>query len=440
MSDESESTRLTRPRKRPCTRWLCRVRSSPCTTAAQIGELAVRRLRIYAPLRHDVTLRWECIDEEVQLDGMNLSACLNGPNGAVDVPLTHFGRNRGRIAMVEFGADAGQSSPLTKVVVHWLNLPLLFPGASPSTPGRRWVGRWTGHCGPWQLRLDSRPDLSEVLRIAAEHEERFAMTHVGVITRSDGGSFDRATAAEVLDGWQLAMSFALGRWVAPALPVAFDATGTRLWEKWSPWRCDGIAGAPVAWWDTHTADDLGHFVDRFLQHWLDPARRIVVRHVAQHTIAANHSDTTVEGRILLAQAGLEYLGWVNLVLEGGMTKNGYKKLRASDVTRLLLDAAGVPTTIPTELGSIVQLLSAEVRNAPDALSWVRNRLTHPKDAEEPYRIEQLLWDTSQLLAEYLELLLLHRIGYDRRYQLRYPPGRWAHSTTRLVPWAVSPAS
>ncbi len=85
-------------------------------------------------------------------------------------------------------------------------------------------------------------------------------------------------------------------------------------------------------------------------------------------------------------------------------------------------------------------MSPDIVDAPDAITWVRNRLTHPKDAEEPYRIEQLVWDTSQLLAEYLELLLLRRIGYYGLYQLRYPPGRWALSTTRLVPWAVSPAS
>ncbi len=106
----------------------------------------------------------------------------------------------------------------------------------------------------------------------------------------------------------------------------------------------------------------------------------------------------------------------------------------------MLQRAGIPTSVPHDLGSIFALLRRDIVDAPDAVAWVRNRLTHPKDAEEPYRIEQLLWDSSQLLAEYLKLLLLRRIGYDGRYQLRYPPGRWAHATTRLVPWAGSPGA
>ncbi len=194
------------------------------------------------------------------------------------------------------------------------------------------------------------------MKLADELDEKFATTHIGVLTRSDGGTFSPAEALDVLQGWQLAMSFALGRWVAPALPVGTDENGVSAWEMWAPWRCDGLAGAPSAWWDDHTADDLATFVDLFLQHWLDPTRRVVVRHVAQHALAANHSGTTLEARILIAQAGLEYLGWVTLVLEGGMTRSVYKKLRAAERLRMLLRVAGIPMSVPQDLSSISGLI------------------------------------------------------------------------------------
>ena len=119
------------------------------------------------------------------------------------------------------------------------------------------------------MTIDSRPDLGEALRLANETDEQYLLTHVGELRRADGASFDVAAATEVLFGWQLAMSFALGRWVAPAVPVGFDQDGRRVWEQWAPWRCDNVRGYE-SWWDTHTGDDLGHFVAAFLHAYLDP--------------------------------------------------------------------------------------------------------------------------------------------------------------------------
>ncbi len=276
---------------------------------AQLGEHPAQRLRIWAPLRHDLALRWQCFDDDIPLDplgSMEVPVLIQRPDGESSVPLTHFGRRRGRVGQVELGIEG--PVPLARVVTHWFNLPHLLPASLLSGPGAWWAGRWAASCGPWQLTLDARPDLDDVMKLADELDEKFAMTHIGVLRRIDGGTFSRADALDALQGWQLAMSFALGRWVAPALPVGTDENGVSAWEMWAPWRCDGLAGAPSAWWDDHTADDLATFVDLFLQHWLDPTRRAVVSHVAHHAIAANHSGTTLEARILIAQAGLEYSG------------------------------------------------------------------------------------------------------------------------------------
>jgi len=118
-----------------------------------------------------------------------------------------------------------------------------------------------------------------------------------------------------------------------------------------------------------------------------------------------------------------------------MTRKEYKAMTAAERLRLLLVEAGIPPEVPPELDGLFELAERDGLDGPKAASWVRNRLVHPKDAGEPYRIEGLVWQTAQLLLEYGELLLLHRLGYKGRFVRRYPPHRWAHSS-ELVPWAA----
>ena len=191
-----------------------------------------------------------------------------------------------------------------------------------------------------------------------------------------------------------------------------------------------------SWWDTHTSDDLAQFFDAYIEAYLDPDQQPIVRHVAMHVITANHSGTTAEGKVMLAQAGLEYLAWVTLVLTGRMSGKAYRAMTAAERLRLLLDEARIRLNVPAGLDGLFELADQEGLDGPDATAWVRNRLVHPKDAGEPYRIDGLVWQTAQLLLEYGELLLLHRLGYRGRFMRRYPPNRWAHSS-ELVPWAAS---
>lgn len=389
-------------------------------------------VRVWAPMKRDVELRWRATEPGHFALGSSTLFMRHGSYGNVEIPVeVSHSEGRGRVSATELG----RSDPISRVVIHWLNLPLILPGAGLEHGGLSWVGRWTVDAGPWRLTIDSRSDLSEAMRSMSADDEQFAMTHVGELRAVDGSQFDAATACQVLYGWQLAMSFALGRWVAPALPVGFDERGARVWEQWAPWRCDEMRGYQ-AWWDTHTGDDLASFVSNYLVAFLKPDEHPIVRHVVHHVIAANHAGTTGEAKIMLAQAGLEYLAWVNLVLSGRMSKRKYKDLHASGALRSLMTDALIPVDVPPGLDAVTELAQREGLDGPGAVAWVRNRLVHPKDPDEPYRIADLVWQTSQLCLEYAELLLLHRVGYLGRFQRRYPPHRWAHDN-EPVPWAPS---
>ncbi|MGQ0848032.1 MAG: hypothetical protein ACT4OP_02725 [Actinomycetota bacterium] len=332
----------------------------------------------------------------------------------------------------------GASQELDRVITHWINLPVFLPSSNLALGDSWWSGRWQFEASGWSFTLDSRPDLGEVLRAAHDREYQFVMTHVGEIRRSNGESFSPGDVKEVLFAVQLAFSFALGRWVAPAVPVGVSRSGERVWEEWAPWRCDTLHGHE-AWWDTHTADDLKQFAAGFVDSYLDPLESPIVRHLAMHIIAANHGSTTAEGQVMLAIAGLEYWAWVNLVLSHRVPAKKFSNKGAAWRIRKVLREAGVPLEVPTGLDGLRQLAQQENLDGPAAVVHVPNLIVHPKDAKAPYVIDGLVWQAAQLLMEHGELVLLQRIGYRGRFMRRYPPNSWAHSS-ESVPWALPSAT
>jgi hypothetical protein len=90
--------------------------------------------------------------------------------------------------------------------------------------------------------------------------------------------------------------------------------------------------------------------------------------------------------------------------------------------------------IPPELDALRAVLSEPGFDGPRAVTWLRNRLVHPMDSGEPDRIEHAVLQAWQLSMHYLELLLLHRLGYRGPYLRRFPAGGFAHD--RLPgPWS-----
>jgi hypothetical protein len=52
------------------------------------------------------------------------------------------------------------------------------------------------------------------------------------LRRADGNSFEVESARRVVEAMRLSLSFAAGRWVAPALFVGFNAAGGEAWRWW----------------------------------------------------------------------------------------------------------------------------------------------------------------------------------------------------------------
>ena len=387
--------------------------------------------RVVATMRGRLNINWE-VDLNHDLDLGPATIRVDRPVLGVKDVTASINHNAGRGCLDE--ASLGSGAQLARVVAHWLNLPWITPAAGLSSPQAVWCGRWAAEGGGWTLVLDSRQDIDSVVKAQAGTDD-LAITYCGDLRRTDGAPFDVAAVSDALFGWQMAFSFALGRWVPPALPIGFDTQGNRAWEQWAPWRCDSTTGYR-SWWDNQNGDDLREFMRLFLDRWCSPGHQALIRHVAHHLIAANQGATTTEARIMLVHAALDYFSWVKYVVSGVRSITQHKKLSADERLRQLLDVAKVPVDIPPDFPGLCELArNKSLADGPEAVTWVRNRLVHPKDAGEPYRIQQLVSDAWQLSMYYGELILLHELGYQGQFLPRFPARRFIRNRVP-APWSL----
>jgi hypothetical protein len=187
------------------------------------------------------------------------------------------GDGRGRIPGTSVGDD---QAPLDHVVAHWVNLPMILPAAGlhehhPDDRWHSWTGRWKTTVDGWAITIDARPDHSNVYREAVDAES-FVITHTMDLRRSKGTTFAGIEAAEVLSGLQYALSFAVGHWTSPTVPVGFGPDGTVRWSEWAPLHGDRPRRG-VGWWVDTRADDLRTFLAAYFAHWATPDRREPLR-------------------------------------------------------------------------------------------------------------------------------------------------------------------
>jgi hypothetical protein len=196
--------------------------------------------------------------------------------------------------------------------------------------------------------------------------------------------------------------------------------------------------------------DLRAFMELFLGAWFDANQHDVTGHVARHLIVAHHSGTTIEAKIMLVHAALEYLFWVTYVLGPLRRSEGHHDRKDKftgavaatwHLQELLCDVK-IDTAIPAGLVAMTKRAQEmqpfaranQVIDGPEVLTWLRGRLVHPKDAGEPYGSEDLITEAWRLVTEYGDLLLLHRIGYEGKYRPRTVTSPWVNSVP--VPWAI----
>jgi hypothetical protein len=207
------------------------------------------------------------------------------------------------------GVTLGRSdAPLHRIVAHWFNLPNWHgpqPLAAVTGDGgqQRWAGRWITETDGWQITVDVRPDHS-VIWTGLDKSDVCVMTHVMELCRSDGTEFTADEAEPVLAALHVGVSFALGRWAAPMLPVGQDADGNVLWEDWRPLHCDPAQFTSQGWWYQRDHQSLADLLRLVIPVFGDPDKRAILRFQMMFAIISASDHGFIEQRVMSAAAGL----------------------------------------------------------------------------------------------------------------------------------------
>ena len=334
------------------------------------------------------------------------------------------------------GAVVGRTeAAVPAVLVRWVNLDDVGHGnwleaAAGDGTRQRWPGRQVWRLGEWTMAVDARPDLGAVIETLKE-SGKYAVTHLAVLHRIDTRPFTAQECEPVLRAYQFATSFVLGRFTCPALAEARDESGRLVWREWGAPLADPLGGV-TAWWN-RTAAPIADPVRLLGERLLDLKRGRVARHLAQSYVASNRR-AFMEQRITVAFAALELLSWQRAVLEGGADPVKHQNKNADWRLRAMLKDAKIPVSpIPARLPALKAFAKKEGHSdAPKAVAEVRHRITHPKVLEDLYDRDQLLVEAWWLTVRYLELLILHWVGYAGRVIDRTKRG-WPQ--VDAVPWA-----
>ncbi|MDJ0356331.1 hypothetical protein [Paenarthrobacter sp. PH39-S1] len=308
---------------------------------------------------------------------------------------------------------------LDRVIVHWINLPHIPFGDKlrqimPDGGWQEWGGRHELDFGIWRCRIDARPDLDEVFKMAKAGYLNVA-THVMQVRRADETLFSASDVAEFLICMQLVMSFALSRWVAPILPVGFSNIGEAIWSEWTPLHIDPPMHGSGRWWVNHRPEDLWSFLHNWVDRWEDAGARRHLSFLVTSAIASGEG-AFVEQRLMTSLAAIENLSWATEVLTERLTEANWRGRRSDWRIRRLLSNASIPIHLNPLRSPCLAEYSREhgLGDGPLVIVDIRDRLTHPKNTEDLYSRPALIAETSRLARRYLDLLVLHYLGYEGR--------------------------
>lgn len=357
------------------------------------------------------------------------------PEGATKVSVFFTGEGRGIVQ----GLIPGESSPTaTEVRAVTFCLPSLF-GAEVVVQRHAdggwasWSGRHTFAMVGWEVILEAREGLDQLLS-QAMRERLYVGTHVVQIRRIDGGSFSGSAADQMLTGLTFGLSFALGRWVGLIHAQGFSAGGEPLWTQWGAPRAETPGRGSTRWWNENRPEDLITFLQTWMTRWLHAEDRQPLSFLVTSALAAGER-AFVEQRLLTTMAALDHYWWAFASKRG--VRPGPKLYEhdgeATRKIRGLLQATGIPQAL-TGNGELLEYAREHsLLDTAHALTYIRNRLTHPKATEQLYERHGLVADASRLARRYLDLVLLWELGYQGHACDGTILNRWSGESDP-VPW------
>ena len=317
----------------------------------------------------------------------------------------------------------------------------------------------------WEVALDSREDFQAAWRQAKEQASH-VMTHVGRLRKSDGSSFRFDEAQDLLNMLHWFLSFVRSRRVGVVLPTGYDNSKQPVFARWDS-KATQAAIELRGWYnENYSSNGLVEMFRSFRELWKDAYwREIILRTIYTYT----HGQEGTWADVMMAQSALETLAWAVLVEKKGqrmmgdpqhrLPKSEFEELHAAGKVRKLLGWAGVPSSFPSaydllgpNAAELINEIDPSKRDGPRAVTWLRNRIAHPKPGGTAKPPDGAFFECSWALLGYVELVLLRLLDYRGSYadrMERFAPQYgffgnrqpyWHGDEIRQVPWATQTVS
>jgi len=336
------------------------------------------------------------------------------------------------------------STDISRAVFHLFNFPdfagpddYVLTTGEPPRQGFHRCGRAVLKADGWTVTIAATDSTNELVK-ALGKEGGYAVTHLGEIKRDDNSQFSSEQLETLLTCLQYFLSFAIGRWAGVSLPVGFDSSGNRVYERWGmPISADGAWNSSCSWFDAHHGELLAQAFPGFLARWTDNQWREPLTHALYWYLGASDRRVGigVDTGLILAQTALEGLAWYYCIQDRKMVSaSAFAErggINAANKLRLLATSMGIPTAIPSSLKALGVRKGKKWEDGMEAITCIRNALVHA-DAKTPVTNEAY-YEAWMFSLWFIDLVVLRLSGHVGKYANRM--NRRFVGKVESVPWA-----
>jgi hypothetical protein len=277
------------------------------------------------------------------------------------------------------------------------------------------TARTSFEMGNWTVVIEILPTFKERWKEAVD-THGYAVTHIGVMRRTDNELFAPKDATKALECLYWFLSFVNGARCSYIFPTGFRHGGI-LWREMT-----AVLAAPAehnqSWLAELAPGACLAAAGGFHHCWQDATGRDWLLHAVSLYLASNRNVSGTDVCLATSQITLELLSWIALVEQNQIvSKDGFENLSAADKIRLLLFWCGVSPVLPSALNDLragFPTRSGAVPDGPMATTEVRNAIIHPTKTlrAKLHSFSDLAkYEAWQLNMLYIERAMLRLIGY-----------------------------
>jgi hypothetical protein len=270
-------------------------------------------------------------------------------------------------------------------------------------------------------------ELSESLK----EKGGYIILYAGELSKKDN-SINYKETSDILDCFSSFLSFLNGRRVSPLFRKGFYENEEK-WCDFSNYFVDSYKNI-ITWVEDKSVTDLKEIWKKFYNIWNNDDGKSFLRMVVHWYTEANSSMGIIEGSIVLAQVALELIyNWYIIEDKKMLLGKDSENITASNKIRLLISQLNSDSGISSKLTNLKSYADKnKLADGPEVFVNIRNSIVHSQEEKRKKLHEmniKIKYEALELGLWYIELSLLHILGYEGKYY-----NRCTRSDSQ-VPWS-----